>query len=87
MMSGWIPIDRSSWTDCDLEPAVQAAVETYGWPASAASASHEYLQSDGSWSSDVGAQPCYEQVRRITITITDPDSGLQRQIEVVKSEF
>lgn len=80
-------VNRAPVTECNLEPAVQAAVETYGWPASAASATHEYLQSDDSWSSDVGTQPCYEQVRRITITITDPDSGLQRQIEVVKSDF
>ena len=77
----------ADYDPAQVESAVDAAVETNGWPVSAASTTLQYLQADGSWSSTVGPEGCANQVLLVTITIADPDSGLQRRIEVVKGEF
>lgn len=80
-------VNRADVTDCDYSSEVSAAVETYGWPASAATVVPRYLQDDGSWSDDRGDLDCEDQVRLITITITDPESGLARTLEVVKGDL
>lgn len=79
-------VNRAELDDCDFESEVDAAVETFGWPDTAASTSVEYMDSAGNWSGTPSA-PCGTQVLRVTVTVRDPDTGVQRTLQVVKSDF
>ncbi len=90
-------VTREPITTCDYTDAVTAAVERYTdstWDPIAAHVIVEqaYLEPDGSWTNDPTPGdnmpvPCAQQVWRVTVTISAPDGGLSRTIQVVKSEI
>ncbi len=84
---------------CDYSIYAQAAVQTQGWPAAAATLTHQYYipgadaVSTGSWAVGPpqspgcpGATPADLLVQRVTISITSPDGKVRRTIQVVKSD-
>ena len=83
---------RSNTTACNLTGPVKAAVETHDsdWPDSSATVGHEYLQA-GVWTTDPGGTACpggnFNQtlVQRITVTITSPEHGVSRTLQVVRN--
>lgn len=82
---------RSAATACVLTGPVGAAVETHGWPASSATVGHEYLDPGGVWKTDPSGTACpggvfqNTLVQRITVTITSPEHGVRRTLQVVRS--
>jgi type II secretory pathway pseudopilin PulG len=80
---------------CVLTGAVQAAAEAAGWPASSATVGHEYLDKiDGTWKTDsTFGTACPNGVwylgivQRITITVTSPDGGVSRSLQVVRGDL
>lgn len=76
---------------CDLTSPVEAAVETVGWPATSVRVDHAYLDVNGSWVTEATACPggSFRQgiVQRITITITSPDEGLTRSLQVIRGDI
>jgi type II secretory pathway pseudopilin PulG len=89
-------VNRSSQADfpCSLTSPVTAAVETVGWPASAATVYHEYLEIDGTWKTDDGGLTACRStgfqngiVQRVTITITSPEDGVSRSLQVVRGDI
>lgn len=84
---------RANPYKCDLTGAVQAAVETVGWPATSANVGHEYLDASGVWQTDPGGTACPAGVfqngivQRITITITSPEDGVSRSLQVVRGDI
>ena len=84
---------RSGTFACDLTSAVEAAVETVGWPTSAASVQQEYLDVSGSWmpgdfgTACPGGSLTPGLTQRITITITDPDERVSRTLQVVRGDI
>lgn len=80
---------RSDDTACILTGPVNAAVETHGWPGSA-TVGHEYLQA-GVWTTDPSGTACpggffnTTLVQRITVTITSPEHGVSRTLQVVRN--
>jgi Tfp pilus assembly protein PilV len=86
-------VNRAPRPDCDLTSEVRAAVETAGWPASAVTVGHEYLDVNEQWQvGPTGNAACpggsYQNgiVQRITITITSPDEGLTRSLQVIRGD-
>ena len=83
---------------CDYTIYAQAAVQTEGWPASAAVVTHEYYQPSGSpavagqWLTGPAAAPACPGleadllVQKVTIRITNPNGNIARSIQVVKSD-
>ena len=78
---------------CNYTLYAQAAVQTEGWPANAASVTQEwYDPQTNSWV-DEGpsgdgcpyASVTEDLVQRVTIDINVPSSGISRRIQVVKS--
>lgn len=89
-------VNRATQADfpCDISSPVKAAVETVGWPASAATVYHEYLDIDGTWKTDDGgATACRSTgfqvgiVQRVTVTITSPEGGVSRSLQVVRGDI
>lgn len=80
-------VNRAPQT-CDYTVYAQASVETAGWDAGRATVSHQwYNPLTNAWV-DGGcrfAAPTDDLVQKVTITITTPDQGLARSIQVVKS--
>lgn len=80
---------------CNLTSPVVAAVETVGWPASSATVGHEYLDPSGAWVTDpMGTGTACPNgsfqvgiVQRITITITSPDDGVSRSLQVIRGDI
>ncbi|MDW3215514.1 MAG: prepilin-type N-terminal cleavage/methylation domain-containing protein [Ilumatobacteraceae bacterium] len=78
---------------CDLTSPVVAAVETVGWPASSVNVGHEYLDIDEQWQTDPTGTACpggsFQTgiVQRITITITSPDEGITRSLQVIRGDI
>lgn len=78
---------------CDLTSPVEAAVETVGWPATSVRVDHEYLDVNENWVTDPGGTACpggsFRQgiVQRVTITITSPDEGLTRSLQVIRGDI
>jgi len=81
---------RSDDTACILTGPVGAAVETRGWPVSSGTVGHEYL-AGGLWTTDASGTACPggvfnpTLVQRITVTITRPEHGVRRTLQVVRS--
>jgi prepilin-type N-terminal cleavage/methylation domain-containing protein len=83
---------------CDYTIYAQAAVQTEGWPASAAVVTQQYYQPSGSpsvagqWLEGPLSAPACPGVQsdllvqKVTIQITNPDGNVTRSIEVVKSD-
>ncbi len=83
---------------CDYTIYAQAAVQTEGWPASAAVVTHEYYQPSGSptvagqWLTGPAAAPACPGleadllVQKVTIRVTNPNGNIARSIQVVKSD-
>ena len=83
---------------CDYTIYAQAAVQTEGWPASAAVVTHEYYQPSGSptvagqWLTGPAATPACPGVssdllvQKVTVRITNPNGNVTRTIQVVKSD-
>jgi type II secretory pathway pseudopilin PulG len=93
--------DRVNRADkaCDYTIFAQAAVQTEGWPPSAASVTQEYYVPPvdptvaGEWLTGTSLTPACPAgvatdllVQRITIRVTSPDSRVTRSIQVVKSD-
>jgi prepilin-type N-terminal cleavage/methylation domain-containing protein len=90
-------VNRAQKT-CDYTIYAQAAVQTEGWPASAAVVTHEYYQPSGSpavagqWLTGPVAAPACPGVltdllvQKVTIRITNPEGNVSRSIQVVKSD-
>lgn len=80
---------------CDVTGPVVAAVETVGWPTTAATVAQEYLdEPTGTWVSGAGNLACPDDtgfyngiVQRITITITSPDESVSRTLQVVRGDI
>lgn len=79
---------------CDLTSPVAAAVETVGWPATSVRVDHAYLDVNENWvTDDPSGTACpggsFQNgiVQRITITITSPDEGLTRSLEVIRGDI
>lgn len=78
---------------CDLTSPVVAAVETVGWPATSVQVGHEYLDVNENWVTDTSGTACpggsFQNgiVQRITITITSPDEGLTRSLQVIRGDI
>ncbi len=78
---------------CNLTSPVVAAVETVGWPASSVQVDHHYLDVNEVWQSDASGTACpggaFQNgiVQRITITITSPDEGLTRSLQVIRGDI
>ena len=78
---------------CDLTSPVAAAVETVGWPATSVRVDHEYLDVNENWVTDASGTACpggsFQNgiVQRITITITSPDEGLTRSLQVIRGDI
>lgn len=78
--------DRASY-QCDYTPAIEAAVGTVGWPPTSVAVVHEHLGVvSGTWEPTgcPGGVVNPLLIQRVTITITNPDEGLTRSIQVVK---
>lgn len=88
-------VNRATRKDfpCDLTSPVVAAVETVGWPATSVVVGHEYLDINGQWQTDPGGSACpggsFQNgiVQRITVTITSPDEGITRSLQVIRGEI
>ena len=88
-------VNRAKRSDfpCDLTSPVEAAVETVGWPTSSVVVDHEYLDPSGNWVTDPSGTACpggaFQNgiVQRITVTITNPDQGLTRSLQVVRGDI
>ncbi len=91
---------RTGTFQCDLTSPVEAAVETHGWPASSATVKNHYLNTSdldpgtkGTFVEGPGNTACPATgfyngiVQRFTITITNPDDGLSRTLQVVKGDI
>jgi hypothetical protein len=79
---------------CDFTAPVRAAVQVENWPISTVSVKHEYYDSTKAnpWVTDPSGTACPNGVlkpnlvQRVTITITGPDTGVTRKLEVVKGD-
>ena len=90
-------VNRATRADfpCDLTSPVVAAVETVGWPPSSVQVGHEYLDVNEQWQTDPfgsgtacpNEAPFAGIVQRITITITSPDEGLTRSLQVIRGDI
>lgn len=83
--------DRAGFP-CDLSAPVVAAVEVQGWAPSAATVEQWYLDG-GVWTHGSAALPACPGVgltqglvQRIMVTVTGPEGGITRSIQVVKSD-
>lgn len=78
---------------CDLTSPVAAAVETVGWPATSVNVGHEYLDVNENWITDPSGTACpggaFQNgiVQRITISITSPDEGITRSLQVIRGDI
>ncbi len=82
---------------CDFTDAALAGKTAQGWADSTIAVTHQYLQADGTWSTEfdptlgcpaaaVSARPD-GPVLLIRITVTHPTESVTRPLEVVKGEF
>ncbi len=79
---------------CDYTIYVQAAAQAEGWAPAQASVTHQHYApattpaTFGSWESGAcdGPQAADLLVQLITITVTEPSSGVVRVLQVVKSD-
>lgn len=86
-------LNRAPSNLCDYTVFAQAAMLTQDWDPGAVSVSHSYLDAgSGAWvSGPAGATACpvggYQTrlIQRIKVSVTSPDAGVSRSIDVVKS--
>jgi len=83
--------DRADFP-CDLSAPVVAAVEVQGWQPSNAAVEQWYLDG-GVWTHGSAALPACPEVgltqglvQRVMVTVTSPNGGISRSIQVVKSD-
>ena len=84
---------RSPALKCDLSSPAIAAVETQGWDPGLATIEQWYLETDGTWVQGSGASPACPTggfrnglVQKVTVSVSGPQHGVTRTIEVVKSD-
>ncbi len=86
-------VNRATRDDfpCDLTKPVEAAIETVGWPVTSVRVDHAYLDVNENWVTESTACPggSFRNgiVQRITITITSPDEGLTRSLQVIRGDI
>lgn len=79
---------------CDFTEFAEAAAVAQGWPASAVTVRHEYLDpAAGTWQVGPADKPACPTAgnqsnlaKRITITVSSPGQKVTRTIQVVKSD-
>jgi type II secretory pathway pseudopilin PulG len=79
---------------CDYTVFVQTAAQLQGWDPSAASVVHRRFEPGaspdlpGTWvdGACAGSQPDDLLVQLVIVTVTNPETGAQRSIQVVKSD-